>query len=157
MALRSEAMGSAADDFTTALEAARARPDDVRAQMAAAYACDRAGDEARAVTFYDAAWRLGVPAAERTDFVIGYGSTLRNVRRVDESLSVLAELIALEPHNHAARCFHALSLHSAGHDGLALAEMLDVILSLENASPHVTKYRQALAFYGSCLRNGSKT
>ncbi len=150
-------MASAEDDFTTALEAAHARPEDVQAQMAAAYACDRAGDEAHAITFYDAAWRLGVPAAERSDFVIGYGSTLRNVRRIDESLSVLAELIALEPENHAARCFHALSLHSAGRGGPALAEMFDVILSLRSASPHVRKYEPALAFYCSSLRNGNES
>lgn len=135
------------------LEAARTRSADVAAQMAAAYACDRAGNERQAVGFYDAAWRLGVPAAERSDFVIGYGSTLRNVGRVEESLRVLADLVAHEPDNHAARCFHGLALHSAGRDSLALAEMLDVVLSLQEASAHLTKYRRALSTYRSGLRD----
>ena len=136
-----------------AISEARARPFDAAAQIAAAYACDRAGDEERAVGFYDATWRLGVPKAERADLVIGYGSTLRNVGRVDESISVLAELLAQEPENHAARCFHALALHSAGRGARAVAELLEVVVALRTASTHVTKYERALSLYAGALRD----
>lgn len=133
--------------------AARNRPEDVAAQIAAAYACDRSGDEALAIGFYDAAWRLGVHGAERSDFVIGYGSTLRNVGRVDEAVRVLSELLDSDPANHAARCFYGLALHSAGRESLALAELLDVALALRQESPHLTKYCRALATYRTALRH----
>ncbi len=136
-----------------AREAARARPDDVAAQIAAAYACDRAGDEALAVAFYDAAWRLGVPAADRAEFVVGYGSTLRNVGRSEEAATILERFVREHPDDHAARCFYGLALHSAGRHGSALAELLEVALSLHAASPHLTRYRRALTEYRDELRS----
>jgi tetratricopeptide (TPR) repeat protein len=135
------------ESIEAAVAEARARPDDVAAQMAAAYACDRAGEEGRAVEFYDAAWRLGIPTDERADFMIGYGSTLRNVGRTDDALHVLAALLREHPNNHAGRCFYALALHSAGRSGPAVAELLDVALSLRQASGEITRYRRALAAY----------
>ncbi|HVH45474.1 MAG TPA: tetratricopeptide repeat protein [Labilithrix sp.] len=143
-------------DTERLIATAHARPDDVSAQIAAAYACDRAGDEARAIAYYDSAWRLGVPSLERADFIIGYGSTLRNVGRTDEALRVLADLLRDEPDNHAARCFYGLALHSAGRDAVALAELLEVVLSLQGASQHITSYRRALAAYCEELRTENK-
>lgn len=134
------------------IAAARAQPGDAAAQIAAAYACDSAGEEEQAIEFYDAAWRLGVPEPARPDFIVGYGSTLRNVGRTGESLAVLAEFLAQHPDDHAVRCFYGLALHSAGRDAAALAELLDVALSLRDASPRLTRYQRALAAYRDQLR-----
>jgi hypothetical protein len=141
------------DNSDEAAAAARARPGDVSAQIAAAYACDRAGNEKLASEFYDAAWRLGVPLAELTEFIIGYGSTLRNVGRADEAVSILEALVRDHPDNPAARCFYGLALHSAGRHGAACAELLEVALRLHQASPDLTKYRRALSAYRDELRN----
>jgi catechol 2,3-dioxygenase-like lactoylglutathione lyase family enzyme len=130
-----------------AVARARERPDDVALQIAAAYACDRAGDESGAVEFYDAAWRLGVPPADEAEFVVGYGSTLRNVGRTDDALAVLGAFIDAHPDNLAARCFRALALHSAQRPARALAELIDVALELHAASPSLTRYRRALSEY----------
>src|SRR6185369_15876409 len=70
---------------------ALARPRDVAAQVTAAYACDHDGQSAEAVGFYDAAWRLGVPSALRSEFLIAYGSTLKNVGRLTESETILRQ------------------------------------------------------------------
>lgn len=131
---------------------ARARPNDVAAQITAAYVCDRAGDETQAVQFYDAAWRLGVPSAARAEFIVGYGSTLRNVGRTDEAIALLTAYLQVEPENHAARCFLGLALHAAGRHAFALAELLEIILALDQASPTVTRYRRALSEYRDELR-----
>lgn len=139
-------------DTIREITAARARPDDVAAQVAAAYACDRIGQERLAVEFYDAAWRLGVPSTDRAEFIIGYGSTLRNVGRTDEALNVLAAFLRDDPDNHAARCFYGLALHSAGRHPSALAELLEVVLSLHQGSDHLTRYRRALTEYRDELR-----
>ena len=63
----------------------------VRARIAAAFAADRIGDERAAIVHYDAAWALGVPEDVRRRFLVGYGSTLRNVGRADDAVALLSE------------------------------------------------------------------
>lgn len=119
---------------------ATAHPDDVDAQAAAAYACDRAGREAQALRYYQRAFELGGPADDRAGFLLGFGSTLRNVGRVDDAVAVLGEAVLAHPDHAALRAFLALALGSAGHHALALATMLDAGLTasptaLESVSP----------------------
>ncbi|MBK7858315.1 MAG: tetratricopeptide repeat protein [Archangiaceae bacterium] len=140
------------DELPEEAAAARARPDDVSAQIAAAWACDSAGHEEEAVRFYDAAWKLGVPASVEAEFIVGYGSTLRNVGRIADSVALLEGYLREHPDNHAARCFHGLALHSLGRGGAALAELLEVAVALHGASPHLTRYRRALGEYRDQLR-----
>ncbi|HEY0252407.1 MAG TPA: tetratricopeptide repeat protein, partial [Kofleriaceae bacterium] len=85
------------DDLAEIKRTAVQRPHDVQAQMAAAYAHDRAGDEAAAIRYYDAAFALGIPSTEVRGFLVGYGSTLRNVGRADEAVAILAQAIADDP------------------------------------------------------------
>jgi tetratricopeptide (TPR) repeat protein len=120
--------------------------DDVRAAMQQAYALDRAGDERGAIVHYDRAFRLGVPDAERKRFLVGYGSTLRNVGRVDEAVAVLAEAVRSYPDYPALQAFLALALSAAGQPHAALATMLGVVLDLSHAG-QLDGYDRALAEY----------
>jgi hypothetical protein len=113
--------------------------------IAAAYACDAEGRETDAVVHYDAAWRLGVPAEGRAQFLLGYGSTLRNVGRLDDSLAILRAATAEFPDDQAMRVFLALTLHSTGAHSEALATMFDVALAL--ADPTITKFRRSIGEY----------
>src|SRR5258708_7655882 len=74
-----------------------AAPDDVNAQIEAAYGHDRAGLEREALRHYEAAHQLGVPVGERRRFTVGFGSTLRNVGRADDAVGVLAQALADDP------------------------------------------------------------
>ena len=103
-------------------------PDDVLAQIEAAYGNDRAGDERTAIVHYEAAHRLGVPAALRRRFFVGFGSTLRNVGRAEDAVTVLAQAVEDEPHYPAFAAFLALALADAGHPRAALATMLGAAL-----------------------------
>ena len=96
--------------------------------IAQAYAHDRAGDERAAIRFYDRAYALGVPEAQRRRFLVGYGSTLRNVGRAEEAVAILAEAIAADPDYPAFTAFLALALADAGHPKAALATMLGCAL-----------------------------
>lgn len=125
---------------------AKAAPDDVEAQIEAAYACDREGDERTAIRYYDRAWALGVPEARRPRFLVGYGSTLRNVGRADDAVAILAEAAAAYPDHAALRAFLALALHSAGHPRAALATMLGVVLDTAAAGA-LDGYERALNEY----------
>ena len=116
-------------------------------EIAAAYALDRAGREAEAVVHYDAAYRMGGPASDRGGFLLGYGSTLRNVGRLEESLAVLTAATVELPDDQALRCFLALTLHSLGRHAEAMATMLDVALALRAGSPSITRYARALGEY----------
>lgn len=139
--------------YRDAVAAAAAHPDDAGAQAAAAYACDRLGREAEALRYYQRAFDLGGPADDRAGFLLGFGSTLRNVGRVDDAVAVLAEAALAHPDHAALRAFLALALGSAGHHALALATMLDAGLASSPAA--FAPYRRALGEYQRALQEAA--
>lgn len=120
--------------------------DNIDELIAAAYAHDREGDEHGAIRYYDAAYRLGVPEDRRKRFLVGYGSTLRNVGRAEEAVAILAQAVADYPDYPAFAAFLALALADAGHPRAALAAMLGC--ALDAARPGVFDgYERALGDY----------
>jgi predicted Zn-dependent protease len=128
-------LAGSAEHLTAALALVAQHPSEVRACIEAAYALDRTGDEHAAVQHYDAAWHLGVPTDARRRFVVGYGSTLRNVGRSEQAIALLTEELARDPGYPAFAAFLALALHSAGHASAALATMLGCLLEIAERSP----------------------
>jgi tetratricopeptide (TPR) repeat protein len=126
---------------------AAAHPAEVSVQLEAAYACDRYGEEIDAICYYDAAWQLGVPRAARKKFFVGYGSTLRNVGRIAESIERLQAAVAELPEVAALPAFLALSLHSAGRHDEAMVAALDAVLRTNAATSALDGYERALSHY----------
>jgi Flp pilus assembly protein TadD len=120
--------GNHEDAYTHAMALVKKFPADVRAQIAAAYASDRTDREREAITYYDAAYRMGIPEHEQSKFLLGYGSTLRNVGRTMEALEVFREASRLFPKDAALVAFLALALHSAKRHDEAMATMLRAAL-----------------------------
>jgi tetratricopeptide (TPR) repeat protein len=118
-------------DLDRILARAAAEPSDVEARIAAAFACDRVGREREAALHYDAAWALGVPADRRRRFLVGYGSTLRNVGRLEESVAILGEAVAADPDYAPFKVFLALALHSSAQHAAAVATLLGALLDLD--------------------------
>lgn len=111
-----------------------------------AYALDGAGDERGAIRFYDRAYRQGVPEDKKRRFLVGYGSTLRNVGRAEEAVAILAQAAVDDPDYPAFTAFLALALADAGHPKAALATMLGCALDV--ARPGVFDgYERALGEY----------
>ena len=129
------------------LAEARARPDDVQAVLAAGGACDRRGLERDAIGYYERARELGIPEEVKQNFTIWYGSTLRNVGRLEESVTRLAEGCAVWPDNATMRAFLALALHSSGHHSLAMATMLEAALAAAARPDGFGRYTRALTSY----------
>ena len=131
-------------------QAARAyvadHPDDVHAQIEAAYGNDRVGDERTAIVHYEAAYRLGVPAELRRRFLVGFGSTLRNVGRAEDAVNVLAQAVEADPHYPAYTAFLALALADAGHPKAAIATLLGCALDAARDDAF-DGYERALAEY----------
>jgi predicted Zn-dependent protease len=120
--------------------------DDIDELIDAAYAHDRAGDERGAIKHYDRAYQLGVPEHKRRKFLVGYGSTLRNVGRAEEAVAILAQAVIDDPDYPAFTAFLALALAEAGHPKAALATMLGC--ALDAARPDAFDgYERALGEY----------
>ena len=86
----------------------------------------------------------------RRRFVVGYGSTLRNVGRSDEAIVLLTEEVSRDPGYPALSAFLALALHSAGHRGAALATMLGCLLDVadrDSGDNPLDGYQRALGDY----------
>jgi tetratricopeptide (TPR) repeat protein len=121
-------------------------PEDALAQIEAAYGNDRAGDERTAIIHYEEAYRIGVPADVRRRFLVGFGSTLRNVGRAEDAVNVLAAAVEADPHYPAYAAFLALALADAGHPKAALATLLGC--ALDAARPDAFDgYERALGEY----------
>lgn len=114
--------------------------------IAAAYALDRMGDERAAALHYDAAWALGVPTEQERGFLVGYGSTLRNVGRVDEAIALLGEALRKYPDYPPLTAFLALALLSGGQWHASLATMIDAALAAARPGAF-DGYERALSEY----------
>ena len=121
-------------------------PDDVHAQIEAAYGNDRVGDERTAIRHYEAAYRLGVPSELRRRFLVGFGSTLRNVGRFDDAINVLTIAVQEDPQYPAYTAFLALALADAGHAKAALATLLGCALDAARVGAF-DGYERALGEY----------
>lgn len=122
----------------------------VEETIAEAYRHDREGREREAIRYYDEAWRMGVPEAMRRKFLVGYGSTLRNVHRADDAVGILAQAIADDPIYPAYAPFLALALLDAGHPKAALATMLGCALDVATLGAF-DGYERALGEYHQLL------
>jgi tetratricopeptide (TPR) repeat protein len=128
-------------------------PLDPHVQFEAAGAYDRIGRERDAIVHYDEVYRLGVPADIRRRFTVGYGSTLRNVGRIDDAIAILGEAVLKEPDYPAFHAFLALALLSAGEPRAAVAAMLGC--ALDAARPGAFDgYERALGEYHQELLTG---
>jgi hypothetical protein len=92
-----------------------------RDHLERAMAFDRDGFEAEAIPHYEQAIAAGLSGEQLEKALLGLGSSLRNVDRVDESVSVLEDACRRFPDHRAMAVFLAFSLWSAGRRGEALA------------------------------------
>jgi cyanophycin synthetase len=116
-----------------------------------AYAHDRAGREAEAIPEYEEALRRGLEPGAEASALLGLGSSLRNVGRVEEAVAVLDDACARHPDHEALRLFRALALSSSGRCPEGLAEALRVAVGLAADGTSVDRYRRALMEYADQL------
>lgn len=128
------------------------RPDDdARALFERAGARDSAGLETEAEELYVRALAGELDDVLRTQAVIQYASTIRNLGRVDESLALLRaefERDADAPMRDEAAAFYALALASGGDPVRAAS------IALSALAPHLTRYTRSVTGYASELVDG---
>ena len=106
-------------------------------------AYDTAGEEETAVGFYERAMAAGLSGDIRRRCYLQYGSTLRNLGRLDESLDVFARAREEFPDSVAVGAFEALTLHAAGRADTALGSLLTLLADHVHAD-ELERYKPAL-------------
>ncbi|GAA5099502.1 hypothetical protein GCM10025760_35710 [Microbacterium yannicii] len=130
-----------------ALAAERAAGDPV-ALFERAGARDAAGLEAEAAPLYRAALDAGLDAVHRPQAVIQLASTLRNLGRAEEAVSMLRAEVARRPASplqDEASAFLALALVSLGREREAAS------LALRTLAPHLSRYARSVTSYADEL------
>jgi hypothetical protein len=115
-----------------------------------AYEADSAGRENEALGHYRRAFELGIPDEELPAASLGFGSTLRNVGSVGESVDVLSDAVERFPEHRALRVFLAYALWSAGRQADAMRALVEAFYVGEPA-PELERYRRAITGYADDL------
>ena len=118
-------------------------------EMAGMY--DSMGCEAEAGLQYERARELGLDEARHAQLAVQYGSTLRNLGRLDEAITVLSEAPVHESTGAAPRLMLALALHDAGRNDEALR------VAIEAQIEALPRYRRSMRTYTAALTQTDST
>lgn len=119
---------------------------DGRAAFELAGMYDSMGFEAEAGAEYERALELGLDKARHAQLAVQYGSTLRNLGRLDEAIAVLQAAPTHESTGSAPRIVLALALHSTGRKDEALRVAIEAqIDGLPRYQRSMRNYARALA------------
>lgn len=101
--------------------------------------------------FYERALADGLAGELRRRCLLQYGSTLRNLDRLPESLAVLTRAVAEFPDSPALAVFRTLTLHEAGVHDEAFGTLLELLVD-HTGSDEVRRYAAALRGNAEYLR-----
>ncbi len=118
---------------------------DGRAAFELAGMYDSMGFEAEAGAEYERALKLGLDDARHAQLAVQYGSTLRNLGRLDEAIAVLQAAPVHESTGSAPRLVLALALHSAGRKDEALQVAIDAQIE------SLPRYQRSMRNYAAAL------
>lgn len=133
-------------------------PNDAEAWYDRACCHDFLGEEKEAEPCYRSCYELGwkkLPEREQKSFFVGFGSTLRNNLKYEESISVLSEAIGLFPDCPTLKAFLALSYYSRKNDKLAAETLFGACL--DAAGKGFDGYERAIEWYVEHLQDYPET
>ena len=127
-------------------------PHDAQSVFEAASARDYADREAEAEQLYRRALDLGLTEPHRGRAVVQLASTLRNLGRPQDGITLLQDYFGAHPEHpltDAARAFLALCLVDAGDPRAAAAVALDAL------ADHLPEYQRSVRAYAAALASDS--
>jgi len=122
-------------------------PNDVRAQISAAYACEEEGKVEKSLQYFDAAWELGLPIDGRYRFYFAFGMALRKGGRLEEAEELFRYAIEEFPSDKAFPVHLALTLDAAGKSSEAVAELLVLMIRLRDKVVDFAVHKEELVEY----------
>ncbi|TDD72460.1 tetratricopeptide repeat protein [Actinomadura darangshiensis] len=122
-------------------------PGDAVAEYELASAHDSIGNEASAADHYGRAFEAGLSGSRRRQATIQYASTLRNLGRAEESVTILTKErdAGSDELDDAVTAFLALALTDVGREREAAG------LALGALSRHLPRYNRSLSNYAKTL------
>ncbi|MCC3273899.1 tetratricopeptide repeat protein [Arthrobacter zhangbolii] len=132
-----------APTITALLGVLRRHPGNARVLYEVGGAHDTAGREEEAAGYYEQALAAGLSGDVLRRCCLQYGSTLRNLGRMEESLAVFARARQEFPGSVSLGVFEALTLHAAGRADRALAGLL-FLMAEHVDSPELQRYVPAI-------------
>lgn len=118
---------------------------DGRAAFELAGMYDSMGFEVEAGVEYERALGLGLDDARHAQLAVQYGSTLRNLGRLDDAIAILSAAPSHESTGSAPRVVLALALHSVGRKDEALR------VALEAQIDTLPRYQRSMRAYAAAL------
>jgi len=138
------------DDMTPTISALLAimgqHPDSPLVLFEVGGAYDGAGQPAVAVDYYEQALELGLDGEVLCRCYLQYGSTLKNLGRIEESVAVFAKAREEFPESLSLVAFEALTSHAAGRHGAALGSVLRLVADHVD-SAEISRYEISLRAY----------
>jgi tetratricopeptide (TPR) repeat protein len=125
-------------------------PGDASASLEDAGAFDFLGREKEAAPLYAKVGSLGwqkLPEIERPHFFLQYGSTLRNLGRLDEALALLREGVMRFPAESSLRALLGLAEYSRGDHRSAALSFASALASEAKKSGGLGGFSRAFAEY----------
>ena len=145
--LRSSDPGSADAALSLLKSHVEAHPQDAKGWFELAGGYNFLGREVDALPCYEKTRSLGLdklPLEDQPRLYIQLGSTLRNLKKYEESKKVLLEGIAHFPNTAALKAFLGLTEYSSGNPGTAAKLFLKVSLTHDES---IKDYTRALKYY----------
>jgi tetratricopeptide (TPR) repeat protein len=122
---------------------------DGRAAFELAGMYDSMGFETEACAEYERALERGLDDARHAQLAVQYGSTLRNLGRLDEAIAVLSAAPTHPSTGSAPRIVLALALHSAGRKDEALR------VAIESQIEALPRYQRSMRNYAAELTDAA--
>lgn len=132
------------------MDLANQNPDDAVIQYQCAWSLDILGHEVKAVPYYEAALKLGLPEEEAKGACIGLGSTYRTIGEYEKSRQTLESGLAKFPEDKALLLFRALAFYNLGQHDLAMESLLKIIAETSK-DRDIQSYAKAIEFYSDKL------
>jgi tetratricopeptide (TPR) repeat protein len=127
-------------------ELAEKYPNTARAKFELANAYDFIGQEDKAIKQYEDAIRIGLNAEYEAYALLQLGSSLRNVGRIDDAISVLSDAEKRYPEFPSITMFLGMAMHDKNMNTEALRTTLNAMLRHFKTSD-IERYRVSLENY----------
>ncbi|TVX81869.1 tetratricopeptide repeat protein [Peribacillus simplex] len=132
------------------MDLAKQNPMDAVIQYQCAWSLDILGHEVKAVPYYEAALKLGLPEEDAKGAHLGLGSTYRTIGEYEKSRQTLESGLAKFPEDKALLVFRAMAFYNLGIHDLAMESLLKIIAETSK-DREIQSYAKAIEFYSDKL------